>query len=390
MAPINPSFIHRPSRSARNPGFIAALICFGLVASFFQPCGAGTNDTDPVTVPERPDAAWVPTGDLTSPRANCGISPLMDGRILVSGGFSSPDALNTAEIYDPMTGTWSPTGSLIIGRDNHTQTLLNDGRVLVTGGGATYVPAEIFDPATATWSFTGDMVQERFVGNTATLLADGRVLVTGGLGTDGAEIFDPATDNWSSTRSASGTRFDHTATLLDDGTVLIAGGADATSRAVATAEIFDPSTEKWRSAKPMRAARQFHTATLLADGQVLVAGGSGFSGDGRQQALKTAELYDPATRKWRTIHSLNHGRFRHTATLLPSGQVLVAAGAVSNRFDFTATAELFDPVSSSWLETANLTQARYGHGAALLPDASVIAVGGFGPTSLSSAEVYLP
>jgi len=69
---------------------------------------------------------------------------------------------------------------------------------------------------------------------------------------------------------------------------------------------------------------------------------------------------------------------------------LVAAGAVNNRFDFTATAELFDPAGNGWSQTADLAQARYAHGAAVLPDDSVIVVGGYGPALLSSAEIYLP
>ena len=68
---------------------------------------------------------------------------------------------------------------------------------------------------------------------------------------------------------------------------------------------------------PMVTARKFHTATLLPTGKVLVAGGYnaqvvyGYS-------LSSAELYDPATETWTVSGSLGEGRRHHTATLLPS------------------------------------------------------------------------
>ena len=67
-----------------------------------------------------------------------------------------------------------------------------------------------------------------------------------------------------------------------------------------------------------------HTATLLPNGKVLVAAGADDSG---AVVLSSAELYDPATGSWSSTGSLGTARFRHTATLLPSGKVLVAGGS---------------------------------------------------------------
>src|SRR5437762_14285532 len=68
------------------------------------------------------------------------------------------------------------------------------------------------------------------------------------------------------------------------------------------------------------AARAVHTATLLPSGKVLVAGG--YNGS----LLSSAELYDPATGTWTATGSLGTARELHTATLLPNGKVLVAGG----------------------------------------------------------------
>ena len=67
-----------------------------------------------------------------------------------------------------------------------------------------------------------------------------------------------------------------------------------------------------------------HTATLLPSGKVLVAGGSNSGCN-----LSSAELYDPATGTWSSTGSLVTARVGHTATLLPTGKVLVAGGMVT-------------------------------------------------------------
>ena len=78
---------------------------------------------------------------------------------------------------------------------------------------------------------------------------------------------------------------------------------------------------RWKSPATSSLHATRHTATLLPNGQVLVAGGHG---NGR--LLASAELYDPATGTWTATGSLATARGYHTATLLPNGKVLVAGG----------------------------------------------------------------
>jgi hypothetical protein len=74
---------------------------------------------------------------------------------------------------------------------------------------------------------------------------------------------------------------------------------------------------RWRSTGSVATSRILPTATLLLSGQVLVAGGQ----------TASAERYDPATDTWFPTGSMTDARYGHTATLLQTGKVLVAGGA---------------------------------------------------------------
>jgi N-acetylneuraminic acid mutarotase len=145
-------------------------------------------------------------------------------------------------------------------------------------------------------------------------------------------------------------------------------------------------TNTWSAAGSLTTARDGHTATLLPSGQVLVAGGADTGGN----ALASAERYDPATNTWSAAASLTTARKYHTATRLPSGQVLVAGGRGNT--GLLASAERYDPATNTWSAAGSLTTARYGHTATLLPSGQVLVAGGDNYSSgyLASAELYDP
>ncbi len=314
-----------------------------------EPTPTPTPEPTPTPTPEPPSpASWTLTGSLATARTGHAAARLPDGRVLVTGGWDGSFDTNSAELYDPATGTWSPTGNMLQGssaqRKGHTATLLPDGRVLVAGLWPIACnieygcdpetvddnSAEIYDPTTNTWTATGEMIYVR-ANHIAALLPDSRVLVAGGTGrTAGtdftAEIYDPATGTWTATGSLNQRRGSgHAAAMLPDGRVLVSGGPD-----VSSAEIYDPATGTWTFVAEMNSPRRAHTMTLLNDGRVLAAG----SGGG------TSELYDPATDGWSLADDMNVARSGHTATLLESGQVLAAGGSSGGPIN---SAEIYTP-----------------------------------------------
>ncbi|HZH15680.1 MAG TPA: kelch repeat-containing protein [Archangium sp.] len=105
------------------------------------------------------------------------------------------------------------------------------------------------------------------------------------------------------------------------GKVLVVGGSH-TSEA---AELYDPETGTWSLTGVLRFARYGHTATLLPSGQVLVVGGTPWVGTATVEVR--ADLYDPDTGVWTAMRDTGSLRVRHRAVLLPSGQVLVVGTA---------------------------------------------------------------
>lgn len=130
----------------------------------------------------------------------------------------------------------------------------------------------------------------------------------------------------------------------------------------------------------------YDTATLLASGEVLIAGGLGTN----SAYLASAQLYDPTSGASTPTGLLNTGRALQTATLLANGKILIAGGQ-GTYSAYLASAELYDMVSRAWTTTGPLNTVRAQHTATLLANGKVLVVGGCNDNDiLASAELYDP
>jgi hypothetical protein len=173
-----------------------------------------------------------------------------------------------------------------------------------------------------------------------------------------------------------------TASLLPNGKVLIVGGVwvGSTKLNVATyyasAELYDPATRKFTPTGSLPSPATYDVATLLRDGRVLLALGAACKDalhctnvsmtTGIEPLLK-AELYDQASGKFTQTGSLSTNRLYATATLLSDGRVLIAGGE--------PYAELYDPGTGKFVRTGKASAIDGNITATLLASGKVLVTG---------------
>jgi len=383
-------------RDGRSPVVVGALIGVAALA-----CSA-KEEQPPVSTS---CGTWQVQSPMNERREHPAPIRLNDGRLLiVSGHYLETGPIKSAELFDPATKRWSWTGSLTNARQGGGGGLLHDGRVLVGDafGEPAHFPSEIYQPSTGVWTTAAKMNDDR-QNYTMTVLKDGRVLVTGGInwGTDvtlsTAEVFDPTTNAWTKTTPLDKPRFGHAAALMSDGHVLVIGGAaypDPMNTPI-SCTMYDPVTATWTAAPPMLRTYAVSGLVTLDDGKILVLGRGADNGRFRNRdAEKTAEVFDPVTRTWRTVASQPRSRIGQPLVKMPDGRIMAIGGTVANDQDLPWV-DLYDPKADRWSELAPLNVGRRNHGAALLADGSVVVMGGSNGNGgsgnfLSSVELYTP
>ena len=364
-------------------------------------------------------AASVAGAPLPQAQTDAAFLALSGDTLLLAGGLGAlpADYLNAVVAYDADVGTFAafpgpilttpytlaPTGS--VG--------LADGTILILGATS---PAPFPDPTAKltgfAWTFdptsnlstmTGAPATAR-VGATLSLLSNGTVLVAGGMGMtdegyavlDTAEIYDPRTRSFRKVyHKMTEARCGHTATVLVDGSVLLAGGyayppltydppgvLATWIPALDSAEVFDIAQQAFTPATTsLPQGFALHSATLLATGDVLIAGGvTDFYTERAFASIEAfpstqAAIFNVSARAFALIAPLGTPRALHSATLLTSGKVLVAGGVVRPDMKATATTELFDPDNSTFGPSATLAALRRSQGAILVP-AGLLLIGG--------------
>jgi hypothetical protein len=315
------------------------------------------------------------TGSMQIARQGHTATLLGDGRVLMVGGVAG--GASAVELYDPATERFASAGACTMSfKARFATTLLDDGKVLIAGaqaststdGSVCSAGAVLYDPDAESCICVGPLGTPPDE-TAAARLPDGKVLVIGYSWTAfAAAVYDPATRAFSPTGPSPYLVESATATSLANGKVLVVGYASslegsATHVGARVALLFDPLTRTFADL-PINELRYHHTSTLLQDGRVLVAAG-GAEGSASFTGTPTSAIFDPDAQTfipvgWREARTLDGGdfesalvgdlmqvgRLNHTATLLPSGQVLLVGGESFypvNLDGYESSAELFVP-----------------------------------------------
>jgi hypothetical protein len=210
----------------------------------------------------------------------------VDGMFI--GWVTDSVARNIPSVPQPLA--LEPTGPMARARSDHAAAALPDGRILVTGGWDGWrhetddrdcltcgmnETAETYDPATGTFAQIASPVRPR-VNHTATALADGRVLLVGGQDAAGnmlgTELYDPASGRFTEAARLRVSREDHVAAALPGGRVLVLGGVTDASVAPGTGipETYDPATGAWTAGPSSDRLMDAVSATVSENGDALV------------------------------------------------------------------------------------------------------------------------
>lgn len=133
--------------------------------------------------------------------------------------------------------------------------------------------------------------------------------------------------------------------------------------------LVDPA---WSLTNHMAAPRAMHTATLLPTGQVLVIGGA--------NGVPFAEIFDPNTETWAVTGSTAVIRQEHTATVVDGQGSVLVVGSISPTQSMAT--EMWSPQTGLFTTLAPLATGRHSHVAVAFRDGSktsVLVAGGIRP-----------
>jgi len=275
--------------------------------------------------------AWTAAPSLNKPRKEPATIVATDGAALVVGGLNDSDqAFSSTKRFEPAAGTWADGPLMTLGRETPLAVSLPGGAVLVVSETQGRFTSELLDPATGSWKTTASLPSEARIDDMVALRG-GTVLavgsdVNGSEGSPAAYQYDPAADRWTGAQGLARSGYELVAS--PDGSALAiggnsGGGGDVTARV----DRFDPVSAFWAEVAPMGTPRSEPQVVGLSDGRILVAGGSNGEDFTSSEALKSTELYDPASDRWIAGKDLLDARYGGHAVALDDGSVLVLGGA---------------------------------------------------------------
>ena len=353
-------------------GLHAALTPSGTVLTFGAAPGQGVQDGRTFDIWDPARGLDISTHYLL-PNAQAvdsfcaGATNMVSGAMLISGGNSDASRYSplASTAFDPARQIANPVAApLAYPRWYASMITLPDGRPLIVGGGKPYVveayknvagslqyndvsmTPEVYVPGSGWRTLPGAASRDAF-GPDFNRWWYPRLWVTPrgsvfGISSEKTWFLD-ATGNGAITAATFKTAADpntrpnvgptSTAVMYDVGRILQVGGngyanGQATPSS-AQATVFDVNGTGLAvsSVASMTYPRQWANATVLPNGRVLVTGGTRYADNAGNDAVREAEIWNPATRGWTVAaQAANYRGYHSAAILLQNGTVLTTGG----------------------------------------------------------------
>ncbi|MEP7227336.1 MAG: galactose oxidase-like domain-containing protein, partial [Gemmatimonadales bacterium] len=270
---------------------------------------------------------------------------LPDGRLMVAGGHHMDDAGIKATYFFSQNGNPVKGPDMAFGRWYPTLTVLPNGNVLSMAGrneaGNVVRVPELWNGNGWAQLTGADTLIPYYPRNFVDPVREGQIFYAGERIV--SRWFDyRGSGSWTTSGPAHIWKFNRdygTAVMYDAGKILYAGGGGdqgwstpdkpLSNVPTATGERIDlnEASPTWQPAGSMSSPRRHLNSTILPDGEVLITGGlSGGGFNNIATAVKTAEIWNPATNGWTTLAPGSVARGYHSVSLLlPDGTVLHGA-----------------------------------------------------------------
>jgi N-acetylneuraminic acid mutarotase len=285
----------------------------------------------------------------------------------------------TNEASKAASGRWLPLAAA--GLERTEVAAARVGRhIYVVGGfeersGATTAAVERYDIRSDSWRRMASMPVG--LNHPAAVAHRGKVYVHGGYrgrrdlsSATGALLrYDPRRNRWRSLRAAPTPRAAHALAAIG-GRLYAAGGANADG-SLRSMEIYDLRSRRWRRGPSFPGPPRDHTTGIASGGRFYVLAGREGSNN-----YTAAERYDPRRQRWERLPDMQRERGGIASVRLPDGRIVVFGGEDFGAGSTIREVELFNPRTRRWRRLPDLRTPRHGLGGAALGKRVYAIVGG--------------
>lgn len=234
----------------------------------------------------------------------------VDGHVLLCGGSTYSDMCFT--LLPDLS--WSPHSNLTRSRSHQASATCRDSLLLMGGDDSS---TEVWSPSTG-W-LAGEALPQGTLDGCATRISATEMLLTGGHHCPTCSfIFNRESSEWRQVGDLGEGRSSHGCASYispEDGKVrvLVAGGWSGHN--IRTAEVFNPATERWRVVGDLSSPRRGLSLQTAEGGRVVALGGR------YSQAVADVDIFDPEVEIWEAGFPLLRRRAYHASTSVPPSMV---------------------------------------------------------------------